>query len=113
MENVQAVKKTFNRHLHFTVVKDRDVATERDYYSSLAYTGLLKTKLIITFSFNIHFQLEIILLVDGFVLISINMNLMERFDYFILNNYSYVYFFCSVFIIFQWNFTWDEHYPIV
>jgi len=38
LENVEAVKKTFNRHLHFTVVKDRDVATERDYYSSLAYT---------------------------------------------------------------------------
>jgi len=41
LENVEAVKKTFNRHLHFTVVKDRDVATERDYYSSLAYTGSL------------------------------------------------------------------------
>jgi len=38
LENVQSVKKTFNRHLHFTVVKDRDVATERDYYSSVAYT---------------------------------------------------------------------------
>jgi len=38
LENVQAVKKTFNRHLHFTVVKDRDVASDRDYYSSLAYT---------------------------------------------------------------------------
>jgi starch phosphorylase len=38
LENVQAVIKTFNRHLHFTVVKDRDVATERDYYTSLAYT---------------------------------------------------------------------------
>lgn len=38
LENVQAVKKTFNRHLHFTVVKDRDVATDRDYYSSLAFT---------------------------------------------------------------------------
>ncbi|CAF0783918.1 unnamed protein product [Adineta steineri] len=38
LENVQGVKKTFNRHLHFTVVKDRDVATQRDYYSSLAYT---------------------------------------------------------------------------
>ncbi|CAF0852203.1 unnamed protein product [Rotaria sordida] len=38
LENVQGVKKTFNRHLHFAVVKDRDVATERDYYQSLAYT---------------------------------------------------------------------------
>ncbi|CAF3893573.1 unnamed protein product, partial [Rotaria magnacalcarata] len=38
LENIQAVKKIFNCHLHYTVVKDRDVATERDYYSSLAYT---------------------------------------------------------------------------
>ncbi|CAF2731003.1 unnamed protein product [Rotaria sp. Silwood2] len=38
LENVQAVKKTFNRHLHFAVVKDRDIATDRDYYQSLAYT---------------------------------------------------------------------------
>ncbi|CAM4759737.1 unnamed protein product [Rotaria magnacalcarata] len=38
LENIQAVKKIFNCHLHYTVAKDRDVATERDYYSSLAYT---------------------------------------------------------------------------
>ena len=42
LENVQAVKKTFNRHLHFTVVKDRDVATEWDYYTAFAYTGLVR-----------------------------------------------------------------------
>ncbi|CAF1456039.1 unnamed protein product [Rotaria sordida] len=38
IENVASVKKTFNRHLHFTVVKDRNVATNRDYYLSAAYT---------------------------------------------------------------------------
>ncbi|CAF1156726.1 unnamed protein product [Didymodactylos carnosus] len=38
IENVAAVKKTFNRHLHFTIVKDRNVATSRDYYNSIAYT---------------------------------------------------------------------------
>ncbi|CAF0752197.1 unnamed protein product [Didymodactylos carnosus] len=38
LENVAAVKKTFNRHLHFTIVKDRNVATNRDYFYSLAYT---------------------------------------------------------------------------
>ncbi|CAF0948972.1 unnamed protein product [Didymodactylos carnosus] len=38
LENVAAVKKTFNRHLHFTIVKDRNVATNRDYFSSVAHT---------------------------------------------------------------------------
>lgn len=38
VENVTTVKKTFNRHLHFTLVKDRNVATPRDYYFALAYT---------------------------------------------------------------------------
>ncbi|CAF2411912.1 unnamed protein product [Rotaria sp. Silwood2] len=38
LENVQEVKKIFNRHLHFTVVKDRDIASNRDYYTSTAYT---------------------------------------------------------------------------
>lgn len=38
VENVATVKKTFNRHLHFTLVKDRNVATPRDYYFALAYT---------------------------------------------------------------------------
>ena len=38
LENVAAVKKTFNRHLHFTIVKDRNVATNRDYYLSTAHT---------------------------------------------------------------------------
>lgn len=38
VENVATIKKSFNRHLHYTLVKDRNVATPRDYYFSLAYT---------------------------------------------------------------------------
>ncbi len=38
VENVTTVKKTFNRHLHFTLVKDRNVATPHDYYFALAHT---------------------------------------------------------------------------
>ncbi|XP_043471101.1 glycogen phosphorylase [Leptopilina heterotoma] len=36
VENVGNFKKTFNRHLHYTLVKDRNVATSRDYYFALA-----------------------------------------------------------------------------
>ncbi|VVC28651.1 Glycogen/starch/alpha-glucan phosphorylase,Glycosyl transferase, family [Cinara cedri] len=38
VEDVVAMKKTFNRHLHFTLVKDRNVATIRDYYYALAHS---------------------------------------------------------------------------
>lgn len=38
VENVTELKKNFNRHLHFTLVKDRNVATPLDYYFALAYT---------------------------------------------------------------------------
>uniref|UniRef100_A0A5S6R0W8 Alpha-1,4 glucan phosphorylase n=1 Tax=Trichuris muris TaxID=70415 RepID=A0A5S6R0W8_TRIMR len=38
VENVANMKKTFNQHLHFTMIKDRNVATPRDYYFSLAHT---------------------------------------------------------------------------
>ncbi|XP_063296162.1 glycogen phosphorylase, liver form [Pelobates fuscus] len=38
VENVTELKKGFNRHLHFTLVKDRNVATTRDYYFALAHT---------------------------------------------------------------------------
>ncbi|KAJ7307444.1 hypothetical protein JRQ81_009464 [Phrynocephalus forsythii] len=38
VENVSDLKKNFNRHLHFTLVKDRNVATPRDYYFALAHT---------------------------------------------------------------------------
>lgn len=38
VENVVEFKKAFNRHLHYTIVKDRNVATPRDYYLSLAHT---------------------------------------------------------------------------
>jgi len=38
VENVVNFKKTFNRHLHYTLVKDRNVATIRDYYFALAYS---------------------------------------------------------------------------
>ncbi|XP_071973930.1 glycogen phosphorylase, muscle form [Engystomops pustulosus] len=37
-ENVSELKKNFNRHLHFTLVKDRNVANTRDYYFALAHT---------------------------------------------------------------------------
>jgi len=38
VENVSTFKKTFNRHLHYTLVKDRNVATPRDYFFALAHT---------------------------------------------------------------------------
>lgn len=38
VENVSNIKHTFNRHLHYTLVKDRNVATPRDYYYALAHT---------------------------------------------------------------------------
>uniref|UniRef100_A0A7N8XFN2 Alpha-1,4 glucan phosphorylase n=1 Tax=Mastacembelus armatus TaxID=205130 RepID=A0A7N8XFN2_9TELE len=38
VENVAELKQTFNRHLHFTLVKDRNVAATRDYYFALAHT---------------------------------------------------------------------------
>lgn len=36
--DVAEVRKSFNRHLHLTLVKDRNVATPRDYYFALAHT---------------------------------------------------------------------------
>eukprot|EP00090_Calanus_glacialis_P008730 TRINITY_DN1708_c0_g1_i7.p1 TRINITY_DN1708_c0_g1~~TRINITY_DN1708_c0_g1_i7.p1 ORF type:complete len:851 (-),score=353.77 TRINITY_DN1708_c0_g1_i7:194-2746(-) len=36
VENVANVKKSFNRHLHYTIIKDRHVSTQRDYYFTLA-----------------------------------------------------------------------------
>ncbi|KAK0414301.1 hypothetical protein QR680_007257 [Steinernema hermaphroditum] len=38
VENVSNIKKAFNRHLHFSLIKDRNVATPRDYYFALANT---------------------------------------------------------------------------
>ncbi|KAF7639970.1 Alpha-1,4 glucan phosphorylase [Meloidogyne graminicola] len=38
VENVANIKKTFNRHLHFSMIKDRNVSTPRDYYFALAHT---------------------------------------------------------------------------
>lgn len=38
LENVKHIKESFNRHLHYTCVKDRNVATNKDYYEALAHT---------------------------------------------------------------------------
>lgn len=38
VEDIASIKEKFNRHLHFTVVKDRNVATKHDFYLSLVYT---------------------------------------------------------------------------
>lgn len=37
VENVSSLKKYFSRHLHYTLVKDRNIATPRDYFFALAY----------------------------------------------------------------------------
>nr|CAD7199748.1 unnamed protein product [Timema douglasi] len=37
VETVTTIKKAFNRHLHYTLVKDRNVSTPRDYYFALAH----------------------------------------------------------------------------
>lgn len=38
LSGVKDIQKDFNRHLHFTITKDRIVATPRDYYQALAHT---------------------------------------------------------------------------
>ncbi|KER20216.1 hypothetical protein T265_15374 [Opisthorchis viverrini] len=38
VESITDIKDSFNRHLHFDVVKDRNVATPRDFYQALAHT---------------------------------------------------------------------------
>jgi len=38
LENVKSVKDSFNRHLHYTVVKDRNNANNFDYYQALVHT---------------------------------------------------------------------------
>ena len=35
---VGSIKKGLNRHLHYRLVKDRNVAKNKDYYLALAYT---------------------------------------------------------------------------
>lgn len=37
VEDVKEIKEGFNRHLHYTLIKDRNVATTRDYYMALAH----------------------------------------------------------------------------
>ena len=38
VESVSDIKRAFNQHLHYTLCKDRNVATTRDYYFSLAHS---------------------------------------------------------------------------
>lgn len=38
LESVAAVKDAFNRHLHFTLAKDRNVATSHDFFLAIAHT---------------------------------------------------------------------------
>ncbi|XP_055303001.1 glycogen phosphorylase-like isoform X1 [Sitodiplosis mosellana] len=38
LENVNEIKAGFNRHLHYTLIKDRNIATTHDFYMALAAT---------------------------------------------------------------------------
>lgn len=37
IEDVNEIKAGFNRHLHYTLIKDRNVATPHDFYMALAH----------------------------------------------------------------------------
>jgi len=37
IENVSEIKKSFNRHLHYTLIKDRNIANNLDYYFAFAH----------------------------------------------------------------------------
>lgn len=38
IEDVNDIKAGFNRHLHYTLIKDRDIATTLDFYMALAHS---------------------------------------------------------------------------
>lgn len=38
LETVGEIKQAFNRHLHFTVAKDRNVATRRDHMLAVSHS---------------------------------------------------------------------------
>ena len=38
LDTVKHIKEAFNRHIHYTVVKDRNVANNFDYYQALVHT---------------------------------------------------------------------------
>lgn len=37
VEDVNEIKAGFNRHLHYTLIKDRNIATTHDFYMALAH----------------------------------------------------------------------------
>lgn len=37
LEDVNEIKAGFNRHLHYTLIKDRNIATNHDFYMALAH----------------------------------------------------------------------------
>lgn len=37
IEDVNEIKAGFNRHLHYTLIKDRNIATSLDFYMALAH----------------------------------------------------------------------------
>lgn len=38
IEDVNDIKAGFNRHLHYTLIKDRNIATTLDFYMALAHS---------------------------------------------------------------------------
>lgn len=38
LEDVNEIKAGFNRHLHYTLIKDRNIATAHDFYMALSHT---------------------------------------------------------------------------
>lgn len=37
VEDVNEIKAGFNRHLHYTLIKDRNISSPNDFYMALAY----------------------------------------------------------------------------
>lgn len=103
VEDVKQIKSGFNRHLHYTLIKDRNIATKRDYYLALAncIRDHLASRWIRTNQYHNEKDPKV------------KLNEYKK-SVFFHSLISVLFFFCfsSVFIISHWNTTWDVRFKI-
>lgn len=94
--DVNEIKDSFNRHLHFTLIKDRNVATNHDYYLALAncVKDRIVSRWIRTQQYNIQRDPKVSRTVIRFKTVDFNNKSFE--------------FIISVSIFCRWNIIWAD-----
>lgn len=113
VEDVNEIKAGFNRHLHYTLIKDRNIATSHDFYMALAncVKDHIVSRWIRTQQISYQRDPKVRKLTASQTNTEKSHNRMAYYVFFLI--YFFLWFLYSVCTICPWNTIWDVFCKII